>query len=682
LNKLLFVCLLVCLLSSCTQAQNIAAPTVIQTPAIQRSTTNATTSISPAEQLLKAQNDALLYSQDFENGNADGIGNYGPVQNWTIENENGNHIYCNNVLGGVSELIGTDHLTNFAIELKVKPVEISDDSYISVMARDNRSTSQTYYGALNFSTHYADLNVSDPFQGFGRLLVPTQLNTWYKLRLEAAGNKLSFYVDDKLISSATDDNLTQGKAGFAIVDKMKVCIDDIRIWELTDEGQIAKKPAIKESVPSLQTRLESHQYPKLFLEIQDNDPSAEILTQSYYWDLSTFPVEIEKTEKAYLGPNGWIRSQNPNSVLLGGFSVQEYVPDENSAVGTPFVANLEPAWTMHDTSGKPFNIFYYSNSNYWSKMLNLSSSVNTFLPQYLNQTVMSTGLFDGIYYDGIDEDWSWLVNCQCDRPNGPIDINNDKIPDTATQVNQAIDEGTVKLLTETRTLFPDPSIITGNAGGGGLLLKYGATEDTILENLLNGRMLEGFLTSDISGTNWLQNMRNYYLMQKASADPKTPLLLAYCTGTDYSNLRYALSSSLMFDGYFGCTNNQNHGDSYTATWWYDEYAVNLNTGRAEKSLTAKGYLGKPTSEAYNPISGKPLSQFLANNNYSASQMVWRRDFQNGIVLVNPSEVSQIVDLKGTYKKINGLQDQKFNDGSELTKITLPAKSGAILLNTH
>ncbi len=63
----------------------------------------------------------------------------------------------------------------------------------------------------------------------------------------------------------------------------------------------------------------------------------------------------------------------------------------------------------------------------------------------------------------------------------------------------------------------------------------------------------------------------------------------------------------------------------------------------------------------------------------ADNAVWRRDFANGIVLVNPSHAEQTIELGGIYRKIHGIVDPAFNDGSSLDAVTLPARSGVILL---
>jgi len=150
---------------------------------------------------------------------------------------------------------------------------------------------------------------------------------------------------------------------------------------------------------------------------------------------------------------------------------------------------------------------------------------------------------------------------------------------------------------------------------------------------------------------------------------------------DYKTMRYSLCSTLMFNGYFTFTNANG---AYIATWWYDEYSVDLITGEAAKSLEYKGYLGDPLGDAYNTSDpNKKLKDVLLSENYDlAKDIIWRRDFKNGIVLINPSDKNVTVDLGEKFKKIKGIYDKSFNDGSMLKKISLKKKSGAVLLRLN
>ena len=62
--------------------------------------------------------------------------------------------------------------------------------------------------------------------------------------------------------------------------------------------------------------------------------------------------------------------------------------------------------------------------------------------------------------------------------------------------------------------------------------------------------------------------------------------------------------------------------------------------------------------------------------------VWRRDFANGIALVNPKgNGPQTVTLETTYKHFSGTQDPSVNNGQSVTSVTLNDRDGVILLRT-
>ncbi|MBI4057499.1 MAG: carbohydrate binding domain-containing protein [Elusimicrobia bacterium] len=54
--------------------------------------------------------------------------------------------------------------------------------------------------------------------------------------------------------------------------------------------------------------------------------------------------------------------------------------------------------------------------------------------------------------------------------------------------------------------------------------------------------------------------------------------------------------------------------------------------------------------------------------------VYRRDFQNGIILVNPTETALAVNLEKPYRKILGTVSPEINDGSTVTSVNLAATS--------
>jgi len=60
---------------------------------------------------------------------------------------------------------------------------------------------------------------------------------------------------------------------------------------------------------------------------------------------------------------------------------------------------------------------------------------------------------------------------------------------------------------------------------------------------------------------------------------------------------------------------------------------------------------------------------------------WRRDFQNGIVLVNPSVFPMQVPLGGTFRRILGTVDPVTNDGTATTTALVPAADALFMIGT-
>jgi hypothetical protein len=59
--------------------------------------------------------------------------------------------------------------------------------------------------------------------------------------------------------------------------------------------------------------------------------------------------------------------------------------------------------------------------------------------------------------------------------------------------------------------------------------------------------------------------------------------------------------------------------------------------------------------------------------------IYRRDFANGSVLVNPSDGPLTVPLGATFRKILGTADPATNDGSSVTEVTVPASDAIFLI---
>jgi hypothetical protein len=173
----------------------------------------------------------------------------------------------------------------------------------------------------------------------------------------------------------------------------------------------------------------------------------------------------------------------------------------------------------------------------------------------------------------------------------------------------------------------------------------------VLDQVLDGGIMEGMIGFDWSVETWGgfgQMMAWYRKMIDAVRDPKLAIFghHNWLIG-DYRSMRYGLASALMDDGYYYISGLTGYDPSKLL--WFDEFSFDL---------------GYPTQ---------------VRQTAPWSQGVWRRDFQNGIVLVNPKGNGiQIVELGGTFRKLSGTQDPVTNNGLFVSSVTLLDRDGIIL----
>jgi hypothetical protein len=190
--------------------------------------------------------------------------------------------------------------------------------------------------------------------------------------------------------------------------------------------------------------------------------------------------------------------------------------------------------------------------------------------------------------------------------------------------------------------------------GGGSIQGY--------NQVLNGGPLEGAIGASYSyeNTSWARLMSVYATVMKALApfNGVGPYLIFNQDGslTDYQGMRYGLTSCLLDNGYFYYTPGP-----YNTIGWFDEFTANLGAPIAGPNNTSNG-----------TYSNGGLTVW--------ENGVWRRDFVNGIALVNPKGNGvQTVTLETTYKHLSGTQVPSLNNGQSVTSVTLNDRDGVILL---
>jgi hypothetical protein len=262
--------------------------------------------------------------------------------------------------------------------------------------------------------------------------------------------------------------------------------------------------------------------------------------------------------------------------------------------------------------------------------------LNELLPHFVHDKLQSSGLWDGVFYDNIWGDVAWVGG-------GNLDFDNDGQRESALVANSLWVAGTTKMLNLTRTLCGSNFIILGN---GRIYWPY--------QSILNGGMLEAFPSFWENGGTWSGSMESYKKLPVFNFKPSVPVVNIYDKDkTNYRLMRYGLTSALLGDGYFSFDYDvTNHGQ----TWWYDEYAVKLGTSQ---------------SEPYN---------LLESENKTWQPGLWRRDFKNGVAIVNSTGKTQtFLFSKEEFEKIKGTQDKVMNNGLKINYLKIVPNDGIVLL---
>ncbi|HEX9389801.1 MAG TPA: putative glycoside hydrolase [Usitatibacteraceae bacterium] len=227
------------------------------------------------------------------------------------------------------------------------------------------------------------------------------------------------------------------------------------------------------------------------------------------------------------------------------------------------------------------------------------------------------------------------------RSRVTADWNLDGVDDdpSSAEISSAHRAGYLAYWRRLRALLPAATLI-GNA-------------DNDLGNPQWRNQLDGAVLEALMGENWsIESREGWAAMmaryRAALRNTQAPSLVAFnVVGAvdDFRLFRYAYASCLLDDGYFSFTDRLR---GYSSVAWFDEYDYPL--GRP---------LGSPPSAAWD-------------------QGVWRRDFEHGIVLVNPGPQARTVMVEPGLRRLSGKQDPAVNSGVAARTLTLPAKDGIVL----
>ena len=251
--------------------------------------------------------------------------------------------------------------------------------------------------------------------------------------------------------------------------------------------------------------------------------------------------------------------------------------------------------------------------------------------KFLQEEVLSTGLYDGIFFDCVWDD-------------GYVSEQLTKTDVSASEYR----EGIASILKETRERLVPNGVIMGNPG-------VDWRDNCAYWEYANGHYQENAL-GDVFGSNWSRMWEIYQRSMRKKSPPErlhwigvdtqymrrrddySKVARSDLTGEDLRRMRLGLGTALLLDhGYFGFDRGDGwHG--YGEQWWFPEYDANL---------------GSPSG-----------------NYEKAGDGTHRRRYTNGLVIVNPGQSNRIIDLDGKY--LDATTNETVN------RATVPGKDARIL----
>lgn len=377
--------------------------------------------------------------------------------------------------------------------------------------------------------------------------------------------------------------------------------------------------------PTLAAAKIKTEYPRLmnyYLAWTINETEARELSQ---WDMLVLDMEVARHNPASIR---MIRELNPDVVILAYVTPAEMRTDlanlGNAApMRTALAATIADAWYVKNAAGEP--------RSFWPKttILNVSDSApivngkqwNDVMVDFVKNNIMASGLWDGIFYDNAWEQITYFAG-------GSVDLDGDGANESHAKADELWRVGLRSLYKKTRDALPGYYVF--------------ANDGPLFAASVDGMLIENFIKD-----RWSIMVRKLQTVRDQSRT-RTAILNANTensgNATDYRAMRYGLATAFAHDSFYSFdSGDQTHAER----WWYDEY---------------KAFLGAPRGKAVT----------LANG-------LVRRDFDQGIVLVNPTAKVQRFTVVEEFEKLIGVQDPGTNDGSITSSTMIPSMDGLILL---
>lgn len=381
--------------------------------------------------------------------------------------------------------------------------------------------------------------------------------------------------------------------------------------------------------------------PRLYVSAYTDQLNADTIAKIARYSYATLGLQDWGASRRAMNPV-WvkqIKALNP-SIKLGQYTIMSESRDplgvaDPASRWVPIITAND--WWLRDAAGKRvgnprYNVFAINGTDWARQDANgdrfpqVKAKIDT---ETLLGSLRAAGL-DFVFIDNASETW-FDGNFKQD---GAIQKHSD------ADVGAAWRRSTVAYADALRKNNPGIQILANAFSLGSAEMK-GKFEMGLRECLI-GR------DYSLEKRGWDVMMNSYRAMLRELKDGSKDVVFGTCgpATPDPALYRYGLASALLEDGIYGYSEG-----GYQRFPWYDE---------------SDAPIGTPTE----PPPTKPDGSGL-----------WVRRYANGIVLVNPPTGTEhrTINLGDGYRYLKGTVDPAFNNGGDVSVVTLPPRSGLILL---
>jgi hypothetical protein len=341
---------------------------------------------------------------------------------------------------------------------------------------------------------------------------------------------------------------------------------------------------------------------------------ADVIVPRPINDQTQFPDSIRR-----------LRQLNPGAVILPfrGSYEQNVVPCQcpasNVDLDYEFQQGLADEWYLRDSKGN-YVVWDWGPSQHLMNISPFSPVVKgetftSYLLKWLQQKIFSSGLWDGVYFDGIMEGTNLTQMPNASDPAlFDVDYNRNQVRDeTIPMVAEMARNASISMLKDLQSSQTSPQLVmidNGNMAPVRVAPYVNGFQFECFDWGWDQRISALFPGSDpnqagLSQAGWRMELDNYRTAQAKVREPRINLVLgcgpaflssgtssATPTAADLQEHRLMLGTTLLDDGFYGFALH----DAFSAPLWMDEYSVD-SKGVAVEDRAQKGYLGRAISDA-------------------------------------------------------------------------------------